>query len=127
MDPNLRLSQHDGLLLDDPTVYRRLVGRLLYLSLTRPDLVYSIQVLSQFMSQPRQPHLDAAYKVLHYIKSAPSLFSLLHLILNSRLFVMQIGLLVLTPGNLSLGSVCFLVILSFLRSPRNNKPSLILL
>jgi hypothetical protein len=72
MDPNLRLSQHDGLLLDDPTVYRRLVGRLLYLSLTRPDLVYSIQVLSQFMSQPQQPHLDAAHKVLHYIKSAPS-------------------------------------------------------
>jgi transposase InsO family protein len=76
MDPNLRLSQHDGLLLDDPTVYRRLVGRLLYLSLTRPDLVYSIQVLSQFMSQPRQPHLDAAHKVLHYIKSAPSDFKL---------------------------------------------------
>jgi len=42
MDPNLRLSQHEGLLLADPTPYRRLVGRLLYLSLTRPDLVYSI-------------------------------------------------------------------------------------
>jgi hypothetical protein len=53
--------------------YRRLVGRLLYLTITRPNLVYSIQVLSQFMSQPRQPHLDAANKVFHYIKSAPSL------------------------------------------------------
>jgi hypothetical protein len=72
MDSNLRLSKHEGLLLDDPTSYRRLIGRLLYLTITRPDLVYSIQVLSQFMSQPRQPHLDAATKVLHYIKSAPS-------------------------------------------------------
>jgi hypothetical protein len=72
MDPNLRLSKHEGVLLDDPTPYRRLIGRLMYLSLTRPDLVYSIQVLSQFMSQPRQPHLDAAIKVLHYLKYAPS-------------------------------------------------------
>ena len=72
MDSNLRLSKHEGLLLDDPTSYRRLMGKLLYLTITRPDLVYSIQVLSQFMSQPRQPHLDATTKVLHYIKSAPS-------------------------------------------------------
>jgi hypothetical protein len=73
MDSNLRLSKHEGLLLEDPTFYKRLIGRLLYLTITRPDLVYSIQVLSQIMSQPRQPHLDAATKVLHYIKSAPSL------------------------------------------------------
>ncbi|XP_059435664.1 uncharacterized mitochondrial protein AtMg00810-like [Corylus avellana] len=71
MDSNLRLSKHEGLLLDDPTPYRRLIGKPLYLSITHLDLVYSIQVLSQFMSQPRQPHLDVAYKVLHYIKSAP--------------------------------------------------------
>jgi hypothetical protein len=50
MDSNLRLSKHEGLLLDDPTPYRRLIGRLLYLTITQPDLVYSIQVLSQFMS-----------------------------------------------------------------------------
>jgi hypothetical protein len=73
MDSNLRLSKYEGSLLQDPTSYRRLIGRLLYLTITRPDLVYSIHVLSQFMSQPRQPHFDAATKVLHYIKSAPSL------------------------------------------------------
>jgi hypothetical protein len=49
MDSNLRLSKHEGLLLDDPTSYKRLIGKLLYLTITRPDLVYSIQVLSQFM------------------------------------------------------------------------------
>ena len=73
MDSNLRLSKHEGSLLENPTSYRRLIGRILYLTITRPDLVYSIRVLSQFMSQPRQPHLDAAIKVLHYIKFALSL------------------------------------------------------
>jgi hypothetical protein len=50
MDFNLRLSKHEGSLLEDLTSYRRLIGRLLYLTITRPDLVYSIHVLSQFMS-----------------------------------------------------------------------------
>jgi hypothetical protein len=50
MDFNLRLSKHEGSLLEDLTSYRRLIGRLLYLTITQLDLVYSIHVLSQFMS-----------------------------------------------------------------------------
>lgn len=80
MDQNLVLTQDDGDLLPNPATYRRLVGRLIYLTITRPDLVYSVHVLSQFMDKPRIPHLDAAHKVLRYIKASPGhgIFFLFH-------------------------------------------------
>ena len=54
--------------LIDPAPYRRLVGRLIYLTITRPDLSYAVHVLSQFLASPRQCHLDAAFKVVKYLK-----------------------------------------------------------
>ncbi|XP_057958838.1 uncharacterized mitochondrial protein AtMg00810-like [Malania oleifera] len=74
MISNLKLKQSDSAFLDDSTSYRRLIGRLLSLTMTRPDLSYSIQVLSQltqFMDKPTQSHMDAAYQVLKYIKGTP--------------------------------------------------------
>ncbi|XP_061374795.1 uncharacterized mitochondrial protein AtMg00810-like [Gastrolobium bilobum] len=68
METNLKLSQEKGDLVEDPIVYRRLIGRLLYLTITRPDLSYAVNKLSQFLAQPRIPHLHAAYRLLHYIK-----------------------------------------------------------
>lgn len=49
--------------------YRCIVGRLIYLTITRLDLAYSVQVLSQFIHQPRQDHWDTVLWVLTYIKS----------------------------------------------------------
>ena len=73
IEQNLKLFKDDGDLLDDSTSYMRLVGRLLYLIITRLDITYSVQVLSQFMDKPRQPHLDVTTRVLRYIKNSPLL------------------------------------------------------
>ena len=64
MDPNVKLSKYEGKALQDHSSYRRLIGRLLYLTITRPDITFAMNCLSQFMAYPREPHLHAANKVL---------------------------------------------------------------
>nr|GEV75487.1 putative reverse transcriptase, RNA-dependent DNA polymerase, Gag-polypeptide of LTR copia-type [Tanacetum cinerariifolium] len=53
----------------DATQYRRLIGRLLYLQATQPDVTYAVNVLSQFVSDPRQNHLEAAKRVLRRFRT----------------------------------------------------------
>ncbi|XP_022895331.1 uncharacterized protein LOC111409520 [Olea europaea var. sylvestris] len=71
MDSNLKLKLEDADQLSDPSSYRRLIGKLIYLTITRLDLAYSVQVLNQFMSSPAQSHLNAAHRVLRYLKATP--------------------------------------------------------
>ncbi|XP_041025473.1 uncharacterized mitochondrial protein AtMg00810-like [Juglans microcarpa x Juglans regia] len=71
MEQHLKLNIEDGNLLPDPCPYRCLVGRLIYLTITRPDIVYVVNILSQFMHAPRVAHMTTATRVLHYIKSNP--------------------------------------------------------
>ncbi|RVW40284.1 Retrovirus-related Pol polyprotein from transposon RE1 [Vitis vinifera] len=71
MDPNHKLGEAKEEPMVDKRMYQRLVGRLIYLAHTWPDIAYSVSVISQFMHDPREPHLQAAYKVLHYLKNNP--------------------------------------------------------
>ena len=65
----MKLSVDVGELLEDPTMYRRIVGSLIYMTITKPDLSYAVGLVSQFMQAPRKPHLDAARRILRYVKS----------------------------------------------------------
>ncbi|XP_043710546.1 uncharacterized mitochondrial protein AtMg00810-like [Telopea speciosissima] len=71
MEQNLKLSDSTGEVLSEPSSYRRLVGRLIYLTVRRPDIVHTVHILSQFMHQPCQLHLDAAHRLLRYLKGTP--------------------------------------------------------
>ena len=68
MEVNLKLRKDEGKLLANASMYKRLIGRLLFLTISRPDITYSVHRLRQFMSKPREPHLKAAYKVIQYLK-----------------------------------------------------------
>lgn len=69
MDPSIKLCIDSGEpLLSDPGLYRRLVGKMMYLTITRPGITFAVNKLCQFTSAPTQTHLKAAYKVLHYLK-----------------------------------------------------------
>ncbi|RVW80987.1 putative mitochondrial protein [Vitis vinifera] len=72
MESSLKLTANDSSpLVSDPASYRRLIGRPLYLTITRPDLAYAVQALNQFMSNPHSTHLQATERVLRYIKATP--------------------------------------------------------
>lgn len=71
LDPTIPMSSTTGIPLEDITSYRELVGRLLYLTITRPDITFAVHRLSQFLSAPTDVHLRAAHHVLRYLKSNP--------------------------------------------------------
>ena len=71
MDPLKQLRHEAGKPMEDPSKYRRMIGRLLYLCITRPDITFAVHKLSQFVSNPREEHWEASEKVLRYLKGTP--------------------------------------------------------
>uniref|UniRef100_A0A2N9IVG5 Integrase catalytic domain-containing protein n=1 Tax=Fagus sylvatica TaxID=28930 RepID=A0A2N9IVG5_FAGSY len=80
---NNRLNTHDGEPLPDATLYRQLVGSLVYLTVTRPDISYAVHIVSQFMAAPRSLHYAAVLRILRYLKG--TLFHGLHFSSQSSL------------------------------------------
>ncbi|WVZ71374.1 hypothetical protein U9M48_019966 [Paspalum notatum var. saurae] len=72
MELNVHLSATDGEPLDDPTRYRHIVGSLVYLGVTRPDISYSVHILSQFVSAPTQLHYSHLLRVLRCLRGTMS-------------------------------------------------------
>lgn len=68
LETNLRFTPLDGTSLSDATLYRQLIGSLVYLTVTRPDIVYAVNIVSQFMSAPRFAHYEAVLRIIRYIK-----------------------------------------------------------
>ncbi|XP_071738734.1 uncharacterized mitochondrial protein AtMg00810-like [Rutidosis leptorrhynchoides] len=71
MIPNVKLKADDGEELINPEKYRRIVGKLNYLTLTRPDIAFPVSVVSQFLSSPRTSHWNAVTHILKYLKGTP--------------------------------------------------------
>ena len=70
IDSNVKLGDREKDEVVDTLRYQRLVGKLIYLSHTRPDIAFTVSRVSQFMHSPRKVYLDAAYKILRYLKSS---------------------------------------------------------
>ncbi|KAI3730698.1 hypothetical protein L1987_61872 [Smallanthus sonchifolius] len=65
------LCKKNGSTLLNVSEYQKLIGKLIYLSHTRPDISYAVQFLSQFMHKPTNIHLQIALRLLRYLKRAP--------------------------------------------------------
>ena len=68
---NVKLSIHDDQIPTDREQYQWLVGKLIYLSHTRPDVVYAVSLVSQFMHNLSKDHIEAVVQILSYLKSSP--------------------------------------------------------
>ena len=107
MEVNVKYRKDEGDLLDEPTLYQRLVGSLIYLTTTRPDISYVFHQVNQFMSSPRHLHLISVRRIIRYLRGSPTrglfflptpLFNLFPIVMLIRLGVrihidlLQVGL-----------------------------------
>ena len=85
IDPKVHITVVDGDLLPDISQNRHLIGCLLYLILSRPDITFVVRKLSTFLAQPHLPHLKNAHNLLKFLKSNPiqGLFFSSHLLIFS--------------------------------------------
>ena len=71
MEQNHHLALAKDEILPDFMPYRRLIGRLIYLTITRPELSYCVHILAQFLQEPRHSHWEAALRVVRFLKLHP--------------------------------------------------------
>ncbi|XP_051140618.1 uncharacterized mitochondrial protein AtMg00810-like [Andrographis paniculata] len=69
LDSKLKL-QSVGKLLPSPSMYQKLVGKLIYLTITRPDIAFPVSLVSQHMHAPTNYHLQLVKRILRYLKGS---------------------------------------------------------
>lgn len=89
MEQNCNLKVKEDEPDSDASRYRSLLGKLLYLTITRPDIQYAVNTLCQYMNSPKRVHMDAAERILRYLKTTPGQ-----------------GILLTSKGNLKLQAYC---------------------
>ena len=68
---NHKLKMVEGAKLANKERYQSLVGKLIYLAHTRPDIAYAVGVVSQFMHNPQEDHMEAVMRIIRYLKGTP--------------------------------------------------------
>lgn len=70
IDANVRLDSKHGDLLKNLAQYRRLVGKLNYLTFTKSNISFTVSTVSQFMSTSPTTHWNATLRIMRYLKGA---------------------------------------------------------
>jgi hypothetical protein len=71
IDRKYKLNSENGEPLEDINQFQRFIGKLIYLTVTRPDISFVVRQVSQFMHSPKTSHLEAINRVLRYLKRTP--------------------------------------------------------
>lgn len=71
LETSVKLEPHVGDKLQDQRRYRQILGKIIYLIVTRPDIIFAVSVVSQFMQDPRTTYWPAIMKILRYLKGTP--------------------------------------------------------
>ena len=68
LETNASYTPTDGIPLQDPNLYRTIVGSLVYLTVTRPDIAHAVHIVSQFVTSPTSVHWGAILRILRYLR-----------------------------------------------------------
>ena len=107
---NLKLGEGEKALVDAQR-YQNLVGKLIYLSHTRPDIAFAVSIVSRFMHNPREEHLEAVYKILRYLKSTPGKGTFV--LKKQRIEVLRYTLMLIGQVQLQTGSLLLAIALLY--------------